>query len=127
MLSLTTISTKDAPQALGPYSQAIRAGDILFCAGQIPIDPETQQIIAGDIKVQTERVCKNIMAVLKAAGLDASRAVKTTCYLKDMGHFAAFNEVYEKFFGTSKPARTTVEVARLPKDVLVEVELIAAF
>ena len=124
---ITQVSTDTAPKAIGPYSQAVRAGNLLFCSGQVPFDPATMQIVEGDIKVQTERVCKNLEAVLKAAGSDFSRVVKTTCYLKDMSQFQAFNEVYEKFFGVSKPARTTVEVARLPRDVLVEVELIAVF
>lgn len=127
MKEISAISTPSAPGAIGPYSQAIRAGDLLFCSGQIPIDPATQQIAPGDIKAQTERVCLNLQAVLKAANLDFNRVVKTTCYLKDMNQFLAFNEVYEKFFGTSKPARATVEVARLPKDVSVEIDLIAAF
>lgn len=127
MKEISVISTEAAPKAIGPYSQAIRAGDFLFCSGQIPLDPTTQQVVIGDIKVQTERVCKNLEAVLKAAKLDFSKVVKTTCYLKDMGQFPAFNEVYEKFFGAAKPARATVEVARLPKDVSVEIDLIALF
>ncbi|MDB5037644.1 MAG: endoribonuclease [Bacteriovoracaceae bacterium] len=127
MKEISKISTDQAPQALGPYSQAVKVGDFLFCCGQIPIDPSNQQVITGDIKVQTERVCLNIKAVLEKAGLDFSRVVKSTCYLKDMNQFTAFNEVYEKFLGISKPARTTIEVARLPKDVSVEIEVIAAF
>lgn len=127
MQKISSLSTSKAPQAIGPYSQAIRAGDFLFCSGQIPIDPETQALISGDVKAQTERVCRNLLAVLEAAGLGPDRIVKTTCYLKDMGSFPQFNEVYEKYLGVGKPARATVEVARLPKDVLVEVDLIAAY
>lgn len=127
MQELTVISTPNAPGAIGPYSQAIRVGNLLFCSGQVPLDPKTMQVVTGDIKVQTERVCLNLQAVLEAAGTDFKRVVKTTCYLKDMNQFSDFNSVYEKFFGASKPARATVEVARLPKDVAVEIELIAAF
>jgi 2-iminobutanoate/2-iminopropanoate deaminase len=127
MKEISKIASEGAPKALGPYSQAIRAGDFLFCAGQIPLDPSTQSVVPGDIKAQTERVCLNIQAVLKAAGLDFSRVVKATCFLKDMNQFSAFNEVYEKYLGGAKPARSTVEVARLPKDVAVEIEVIAAF
>ena len=127
MQELSVITTNDAPQAIGPYSQAIRAGNLLFCSGQIPLDPKTQALVAGDVKAQTERVCLNLQGVLKAAGLDFSRVVKTTCFLKDMNQFSDFNSVYEKFFGSAKPARATVEVARLPKDVLVEIELVASF
>src|SRR5581483_3192433 len=107
MKEITPIHSSDAPQAIGPYSQAIRVGDFLFCSGQIPFDPKTMEIVSGDIQVQTERVCKNIEAVLKQAGLNFSRVVKVKCFLKNMNDFAAFNPVYEKFFGTSKPARTT--------------------
>lgn len=125
MKEISIISTQEAPTALGPYSQAVRVGELLFCSGQIPIDPVTQALVTGDIMVQTERVCRNLEAVLRASGLDLRRVVKTTCYLKDMSQFGLFNEVYERFF--TKPARATVEVARLPKDVLVEIDLIAAF
>lgn len=121
------ISTDKAPKAIGPYSQAVHAGNFLFCSGQIPLDPDTQQLVTGDIKVQTERVCRNLEGVLKAAGLGFSNVVKTTCFLKDMNEFTAFNEVYEKYFGEAKPARATVQVARLPKDVSVEIDLIAVF
>lgn len=127
MINLSATATIHAPKAIGPYSQAVRAGDFLFCSGQIPLSPETQQIVGQDIKEQTKQVCENLKAVLAASQLDFSRVVKTTCYLKDMGTFSAFNEVYETYFGSSKPARATVEVARLPKDVLVEIDLIAAF
>jgi 2-iminobutanoate/2-iminopropanoate deaminase len=127
MKEITTITTADAPQAIGPYSQAKRVGDLLFCSGQISLDPASMQVVQGDIKAQTERVLLNLQGVLKAAGLDFSRTVKATCFLKDMNDFVAFNEVYQKFFADAKPARSTVEVARLPKDVRVEVELIAAY
>jgi len=127
MQEITKVSTKDAPEAIGPYSQAMRVNNLLFCSGQIPLDPKTMQIVEGDIKVQTERVCQNIQAVLKSAGLDFNRVVKATCFLKNMNDFVAFNEGFAKYFGEQKPARSTVEVARLPKDVLVEVEVIAAF
>lgn len=126
-LKLEIVTSDNAPAAIGPYSQAVRAGDFLFCSGQIPLDPKTQSLVTGDIKVQTERVCLNLQGVLASKGLDFSRVVKTTCYLKDMNQFSSFNEIYEKFFATAKPARATVEVARLPKDVLVEIELVAAF
>lgn len=127
MKEITIISTKDAPQAIGPYSQAVRVGDLLFCSGQVPLDPATMTMVPGDIKAQTERVCLNLQAVLHGAGLDFKRVVKANCYLKDMNHFADFNSVYEKYFGVSKPARATVEVARLPKDSLVEIDIIASY
>ncbi len=127
MTELTIISTKDAPEAIGPYSQAVRCGQLLFCSGQIPLDPKTMQIVDGDVKAQAEQVCRNIAGVLKAAGLDLNRVIKATCFLKNMNDFVAFNEVYSKYFGATKPARSTVEVARLPKDVLVEIEVIASF
>ncbi len=127
MQELTKISTPNAPNAIGPYSQAVRVGDLLFCSGQIPLDPKTMEVVTGDIKVQTECVMKNVEGLLKGAGLGFDRVIKATCFLKNMGDFASFNEVYGKYLGTQKPARSTVEVARLPKDVLVEVEVIAAF
>jgi len=126
MTEISTIQTPDAPAAIGPYSQAKKVGSLLFCSGQIPLNPSTQKIVEGGIKEQTDQVCKNLEAVLKAAGTDFTRVVKTTCYLKDMNQFVEFNEVYGKCFGSTKPARATFEVARLPKDVMVEVELIAA-
>jgi 2-iminobutanoate/2-iminopropanoate deaminase len=119
-----TIATPNAPQAIGPYSQAIRYGDFLFVSGQIAIDPATGDIVAGDIEAQTERVLKNITAIIEAAGMSLQDVVKCTCFLKDMNDFAKFNAVYEKYFGEILPARETVEVARLPKDVLVEVSAI---
>lgn len=124
-MKLETISTDQAPQAIGPYSQAKKVGQMLFLSGQIPLDPKNQQLIEGGIKEQTERVCLNLKAVLEAAGSSLDKVIKTTCLLKDMNHFVEFNEVYGKFFGESKPARATYEVARLPKDVLVEVEAVA--
>jgi 2-iminobutanoate/2-iminopropanoate deaminase len=118
------IATPNAPQAIGPYSQAVRSGDFLFVSGQIAIDPHTAEIISGDIEVQTDQVLKNIAAIIDAAGLSLENVVKCTCFLKDMNDFAKFNAVYENYFGESLPARETVEVARLPKDVLVEVSAI---
>ena len=119
------ISTKDAPQAIGPYSQAIRANGFVFVSGQIPTDPATQQIIVGDVAAQTERVLKNLAAILKAAGSGLDKVVRSTVYLKNMGDFAAMNEVYGRHFTSAPPARATVEAARLPKDVLVEIDVIA--
>ena len=119
------VKTDAAPGALGPYSQAIVAGGVVYCAGQIPLDPATGQIVSGGVAQQTEQVLKNLGAVLKASGSDLERAVKTTVFLKDMNDFAAMNEVYGKHFGAMPPARSTVEVARLPRDVLVEIELVA--
>jgi 2-iminobutanoate/2-iminopropanoate deaminase len=119
------VSTKDAPQAIGPYSQAIKAGAFIFVSGQIPIDPATGQVINGDISAQTERVMKNLEAILRAAGSSLARVVKSTVYLKNMSEFAAMNEVYGRFFKSAPPARATVEVSRLPKDVLVEIDVIA--
>jgi 2-iminobutanoate/2-iminopropanoate deaminase len=119
------VSTKDAPQAIGPYSQAIKANGFVFVAGQIPIDPATGSVITGDIAAQTERVMKNLEAILRAAGSSLVQVVKSTVYLKKMSEFAAMNEVYGRFFKTAPPARATVEVSRLPKDVLVEIDVIA--
>jgi 2-iminobutanoate/2-iminopropanoate deaminase len=119
------VSTKDAPQAIGPYSQAIKAGGFVFVSGQIAIDPATSQVIQGDISAQTERVMKNLDAILQAAGSNLAQVVKSTVYLKNMSEFAAMNEVYGRFFKTTPPARATVEVSRLPKDVLVEIDVIA--
>jgi 2-iminobutanoate/2-iminopropanoate deaminase len=121
------IKTDAAPGALGPYSQAIVAGGLVYCAGQIPLDPTTGNLVSGGIAQQTEQVLKNLRAVLKSAGSDLDRAVKTTVFLKDMGDFAAMNEIYGRpeYFGATPPARSTVEVARLPRDVLVEIEVVA--
>lgn len=121
---LRKISTEKAPAAIGPYSQGIIANGILFASGQIPIHPETGELETGDIKAQAELVCKNVGALLAAAGTDYTRVVKTTCFLANMGDFGAFNEVYAKYF-TEKPARSCVAVRTLPKNVLCEVEVIA--
>ena len=119
------IATDKAPAAIGPYVQATKVGEMIFTSGQIPLDPATMEIVAGGIEEQAERVMKNLVAVLHAAGADASNVVKTTCFLSDMNNFVAFNQVYARYFGDAAPARSCVEVARLPKDVLVEVEAIA--
>ena len=121
------VHTGSAPKALGPYSQAIVAGGVVYCAGQIPLDPATGNIATGGVAEQTHQVLKNLRAVLKAAGSDLGRAVKTTVFLKNMNDFAAMNEVYGRaeYFGADPPARSTVEVARLPRDVLVEIEVVA--
>ena len=124
----TAIATKDAPAAIGPYSQAIRSGDMLFASGQIGLDPTTGQLVPGGIAEQTKRVFENIKAVLAQAGLDVTHVVKTTVYLKSMSDFAAVNEIYATFLapeGVVPPARSTVAVAGLPKDALVEIEVIA--
>jgi 2-iminobutanoate/2-iminopropanoate deaminase len=119
------ISTKDAPQAIGPYSQAIKANGFIFTSGQIAIDPATQQIITGDVAAQTDRVLRNLSEILEAAGSGLGKVVRSMVFLKDMSDFAAMNAVYGKYFSTAPPARSTVEVARLPKDVLVEIDVIA--
>ena len=119
------ISTQDAPQAIGPYSQAIRAQGLIFTSGQVAIDPATQQVIAGDVSAQTDRVMKNLSAILEASGSSLDKVLRCTVFLKNMGDFAAMNEVYGRYFKQSPPARSTVEVARLPKDVLVEIDVIA--
>ncbi|MBC7419570.1 MAG: RidA family protein [Bdellovibrio sp.] len=121
------ISTDSAPKAVGPYSQAIQMGEFLFCSGQIPIDPKTQEVFTGDIKTQTEMVLNNIEAVLKAADLKFAHIIKTTIYLTNMADFAAVNEVYAQKFTFSPPARSTVAVAALPKNVNVEIEVLAHF
>lgn len=118
------ISTKDAPQAIGPYSQAIKANGFVFTSGQIAIDPSTQQVVGGDVVAQTERVLRNLSEILEAAGSGLGKVVRSSVFLKDMNDFAAMNQVYGKYF-SSAPARSTVEVARLPKDVLVEIDVIA--
>jgi len=119
------ISTKDAPQAIGPYSQAIKADGFIFTSGQIAIDPSTQQVVGGDVAAQTERVLKNLSEILEAAGSGLGKVVRSTVFLKNMNDFAAMNQVYGKYFSSAPPARSTVEVARLPKDVLVEIDVIA--
>jgi 2-iminobutanoate/2-iminopropanoate deaminase len=122
---MDVISTAGAPKAIGPYSQAIKHGGMVFCSGQIPLDPQTMKVSAAGIEAQTEQVLKNLAAVLREAGSDVSRVVKTTVFLKNFDDFKAMNAVYERAFGTHAPARSTVEVARLPLDVLVEIECIA--
>jgi 2-iminobutanoate/2-iminopropanoate deaminase len=119
------VSTKDAPQAIGPYSQAIKANGFVFTSGQIAIDPATQQVVAGDVAVQTDRVLRNLSEILEAAGSGLGKVVRSTVFLKSMNDFAAMNQVYGQYFSSDAPARSTVEVARLPKDVLVEVDVIA--
>jgi len=119
------ISTKDAPAAIGPYSQAIRANGFVFVSGQIPIDPATQQLVSGGVAEQTDRVFKNLSGILQAAGSSLEKVVRASVYLKNMGDFAAMNEVYGRYFTAAPPARATVEVSRLPKDVLVEIDVIA--
>ncbi len=119
------ISTNAGPKAIGPYSQAIKANGLVFLSGQISLDPDTQQLIAGDVAAQTERVLQNITGILTAAGSTLAQVVKTTVFLKSMNDFAAMNEVYGRHFTADPPARSTVEVARLPKDVLVEIDVIA--
>ncbi len=119
------IASKEAPPAIGPYSQAIKAGGMVFCSGQIALDPASGTIVAADVAQQTDRVLRNLAAVLASAGSGLDRVVKTTVFLKNMGDFAAMNEVYGRYFKTEPPARSTVEAARLPKDVLVEIDAIA--
>ena len=119
------ISTNDAPAAVGPYSQAVRAGSLVFCAGQIPLDPKTAQIVPGDIGEQTRRVLDNITAVLKADGLTFEHIVKTTIFLTDLGDFQTVNEIYGSYFKQQPPARSTVQVSALPKGARVEIEAIA--
>lgn len=118
------ISTENAPAAIGPYSQAVKTGNLVFCSGQIPIDPSTGEFVSEDVTEQTEQVIKNLIEVLKAAGTTLDNVVKTTCFLADMNDFAAMNDVYARFF-TEKPARATVQAARLPRDAKVEIEVIA--
>jgi 2-iminobutanoate/2-iminopropanoate deaminase len=119
------IATDHAPKAIGPYSQAIRAQGLIFTSGQVAIDPATQQVIAGDVSAQTDRVLKNLAAILHASGSTLDKVLRCTVFLKNMGDFAAMNEIYGRYFKQEPPARSTVEVARLPKDVLVEIDVIA--
>ena len=126
MATKTIIKPAKSPAAVGPYNHAVRIGDLLFCAGQIPIDPKDGNLIAGDIKAQTERVLENVKGILEAGGVNLHHVVKTTVFLKDLNDFAAMNEVYGKYFTSAPPARSTVQVARLPKDALVEIEVIAS-
>ena len=122
---IETVATDRGPKAIGPYSQAVRANGFVFLSGQIPLDPKTQQIVEGDVAAQTERVMENLKGVVEAAGSSLHHVVKTTVFLADMNDFAAMNEVYARYFTANAPARSTVEVARLPKNVRVEIDLIA--
>jgi 2-iminobutanoate/2-iminopropanoate deaminase len=119
------IATDRGPKAIGPYSQAIRANGFVFVSGQIPLDPATQQLVAGDISVQTERVLENLKGIVEAAGSSLDRVVRATVFLADMNEFAAMNEVYGRYFHAQPPARSTVQVSRLPRDVRVEIDVIA--
>lgn len=121
-----TISTNNAPGAIGPYSQAVRVGGLVFCSGQIPIDPATGEFVSEAVSEQTEQVLKNLSEVLKAAGLGLDNVVKTTVFLSDMNDFAEMNEIYGRYFGDNKPARATVQAARLPRDAKVEIDCIAS-
>lgn len=119
------VSTENAPGAIGPYSQAVRTGNMVFCSGQIPIDPATGDFVSDDVAEQTGQVLKNLSAVLEAAGTSLNNVVKTTVFLADMNDFVAMNEVYAKYFSENKPARATVQAARLPRDARVEIDCIA--
>ena len=125
MITKETISTDKAPGAIGPYSQAIKVNNLVFCSGQIPIDPATGEFVSQDVAGQTKQVLRNLSAVLEAAGSGLDKVVKTTVFLADMGDFAAMNDVYAEFFSENKPARATVQAARLPRDARVEIECIA--
>ena len=120
------VSTASAPQAIGPYSQAVRAGALLFVSGQVPLDPSTGQLVDGDIAAQTHRVFQNIGEILAAGGVSFDHVVRTTVFLADMNDFAAMNEVYATYFTSPAPARATVQVSRLPKDARIEIDVIAA-
>ncbi len=120
-----TISTENAPGAIGPYSQAVKTGNMVFCSGQIPIDPATGEFVSNDVAEQTTQVLKNLSAVLEAAGTNLNNVVKTTVFLADMNDFTAMNEIYAEFFSENKPARATVQAARLPRDARVEIDCIA--
>lgn len=124
-MALDFVSTDQAPAAIGPYSQAVVTGGLVYTAGQIPLDPATGEVVAGDVGAQTRRVMENLRAVLAAAGSDLSLVVKTTVFLRDMAEFAPMNEVYAAAFGQHRPARSTVAVAGLPRDVRVEIEVVA--
>ena len=121
----TIVATDGAPAAIGPYSQGIVANGLVFTAGQLPLDPETMTLVAGDVTVQTERVMQNLAAILEAAGTSLDRVVKTTCYLANLDDFAAFNAVYGRWFGETRPGRSTIQAGKLPLGVLVEVDCIA--
>jgi 2-iminobutanoate/2-iminopropanoate deaminase len=122
---IETVTTDRGPKAIGPYSQAVRANGFVFLSGQIPLDPKTQQVVEGNASVQTERVLENLKGVVEAAGSSMQRVVKVTVFLADMNDFAAVNEVYSRYFVTHPPARSTVEVSKLPRNVRVEIDLIA--
>ena len=122
----TVIATPDAPQAVGPYSQAVAVGDFLFCAGQIPLDPATGELVAGDVTAQTDRVLQNVAGVLRANGMTFANVVKSTVFMVDLANFAAMNAVYSKYFAAPFPARSTIQVAALPKGAQVEIEVIAS-
>jgi 2-iminobutanoate/2-iminopropanoate deaminase len=124
-MSLQTIHSDDAPKAIGPYAQAVRANGFLFTAGQIPLDPRTMEVVSGDVAAQAEQVLANLAAVLTAAGTSWAHVVKTTVFLRDMADFAAVNTVYARVLGEARPARSTVAVAGLPRDVRVEIEAVA--
>jgi 2-iminobutanoate/2-iminopropanoate deaminase len=124
-MSRSVISAQDAPQAIGPYSQAIRAGDLIFASGQLPVDPASGQLVDGDVGAMTRQIFANISAVLAAAGSSLEKIAKVTVFLADMGDFAAMNAAYAEFFPASPPARSTVQVARLPKDARIEIEVVA--
>lgn len=125
MAAQRTVQSSNAPAAIGPYSQAVEINGMLYTSGTIPLDPETMEVVGDSIEEQTERVMQSLKALLEDAGSGLDRVVKTTCFLDDLGNFAAFNEIYARYFGDSKPARSTVEVAGLPKAVKVEVEAVA--
>jgi len=120
------VLTDKGPKPIGPYSQAVKSGGFVFASGQVALDPKTNEFFGGDIRQQTERVMENIKAIVEAAGSNLHHVVKTTVFLKDMNDFSAMNEVYAKYFAAAPPARSTVQVARLPKDALVEIEVIVA-
>ena len=120
-----TVESNEAPKAIGPYSQGIKAGGFVFVSGQVALDPKTGQMVGADVAAQTERVLENLQAIVEAAGSDLERVVKTTVYLRTMNDFAAMNEVYKKYFKSEPPARATVAVAGLPKDALVEIDVVA--
>jgi 2-iminobutanoate/2-iminopropanoate deaminase len=124
-VSKEVISTPNAPAAIGPYSQAVRTGNLIFVSGQIPLDAATGQLVRGDIGTQTQQVLENVAAVLEAAGSSLAKVVKTTVYLRDLGEFGRMNEIYGKFFSRSAPARATVQVARLPRDAAIEIDVVA--
>jgi 2-iminobutanoate/2-iminopropanoate deaminase len=126
IIVIEAVATEHAPKAIGPYSQAIKANGFVYASGQVALDPRTQQLVQGDVAAETERTLENLKAVVEAAGSSLSRAVKTTVYLADMADFAKMNEVYARYFPATPPARATVQVARLPRDARVEIDLIAA-